>query len=209
MKQALIIIAIVAIAILAWLGINNKKEVEPNLNIPGDSTALNINMEHSTATFTTNYGVIILELFDTQAPITTGNFIKLAKEGFYSGTKFHRVIEGFMIQGGDPLTKNDQQAALWGTGGPGYAIEDEFAPGISNVRGTISMANAGPNTGGSQFFINQADNTFLDGKHAVFGQVLTGMDVVDAIAKVQTNAADRPIQPVIIESITISDAPAA
>lgn len=153
----------------------------------------------------TNKGDITLELFTSQAPITTGNFLKLAKAGFYDGVKFHRVIDGFMIQSGDPLTKDDTQAARWGTGGPGYTIQDEFAPGLSNVRGTISMANAGPNTGGSQFFINTVDNLFLDGKHSVFGHVTSGMEVVDAISKTKTGAGDRPVEPVIIKSVEVKE----
>jgi cyclophilin family peptidyl-prolyl cis-trans isomerase len=153
----------------------------------------------------TNKGDITLEIFTGQAPITTGNFLKLAKSGFYDGVKFHRVIDGFMIQGGDPLTKDDAQAARWGTGGPGYTIQDEFAQGLSNVRGTISMANAGPNTGGSQFFINTTDNVFLDGKHAVFGRVTAGMEVVDAISKVKTAAADRPVEAVVIKSVEVKE----
>lgn len=153
----------------------------------------------------TNKGDITLEIFTGQAPITTENFLKLAKAGFYDDTKFHRVIDGFMIQGGDPLTKDDNQMARWGTGGPGYTIQDEFAPGLSNVRGTISMANAGPNTGGSQFFINTTDNVFLDGKHAVFGRVTAGMEVVDAISKVKTGAADRPVEAVVIQSVEVKE----
>jgi peptidylprolyl isomerase len=150
----------------------------------------------------TSQGDIAIELFMNNAPLTAGNFLKLAEENYYDGTKFHRVIKDFMIQGGDPLTKDDAQMQRWGTGGPGYTIADEFAPGTSNVRGTISMANAGPNTGGSQFFINHADNTFLDGKHAVFGRVVSGMEFVDTIASVATNPRDVPQTPVVISDIT-------
>ncbi|MFH1631237.1 MAG: peptidylprolyl isomerase, partial [Candidatus Aenigmatarchaeota archaeon] len=123
-------------------------------------------------------------------PITAGNFEKLVNQGFYDGTIFHRVIDDFMIQGGDPLGT--------GMGGPGYTIKDEFRPNNKNSRGTISMANAGPNTGGSQFFINLVDNNFLDQKHPTFGKVVNGMDVVDAIAKVKTGANDRPVSDVKI-----------
>ena len=140
----------------------------------------------------TNKGNITIELY-SDMPITAGNFEKLAKQGFYNGAIFHRIIDGFMIQGGDPEGT--------GTGGPGYAIKDEFSKNSEhnkNNRGTISMANAGPNTGGSQFFINLADNNFLDGKHPVFGKVVEGMGVVDAIAKVETDANDRPVQEVRI-----------
>ncbi len=144
----------------------------------------------------TNQGDIIIELYSGM-PITAGNFEKLVQQGFYDGVIFHRVIEGFMLQGGDPDGT--------GMGGPGYEIKDEFTETSldENNRGTISMANAGPNTGGSQFFINLADNNFLDGKHPVFGKVVGGMDVVDKIAKVQTNAQDRPVEEVKIIKATI------
>ncbi len=142
----------------------------------------------------TNMGDITIAL-DSGMPITTGNFEALVKKGYYNGVIFHRVIEGFMIQGGDPTGT--------GAGGPGYKIKDEFSANNRNDRGTISMANAGPNTGGSQFFINLVDNSFLDSKHPVFGKVIEGMDVVDAIAKVETNSQDRPLEEVKIISIEI------
>lgn len=159
----------------------------------------------------TNTGDITLDLYEEKMPITVGNFLKLAKEGFYDGTKFHRVIGGFMIQGGDPLTKDDTKKDSWGTGGPDYTIDDEFVDGLSNVRGTIAMANTGqPNSGGSQFFINLADNSSLDSdkqplssKHPVFGKVIEGMDVVDKIAQTETDSRDRPIQDVIIEEVVV------
>jgi len=135
------------------------------------------------------------------APKTTENFVKLAKEGFYDGTKFHRVIKGFMIQGGDPQTKDDALMARWGTGGPGYKFEDEIHGQNRNDVGTIAMANSGPNTNGSQFFINTAPNNFLDAKHTVFGKVIQGMDVVNAIQDVETTGSDRPVEPVVILSI--------
>ena len=135
----------------------------------------------------TNYGDITIQLY-SDMPITTGNFEKLVEAGFYNGVIFHRIIDGFMLQGGDPTGT--------GMGGPGYMIRDEFthAGGNKDLRGTIAMANAGPNTGGSQFFINLVDNDFLDGKHPAFGEVVSGMDVVDKIAKVATNAQDRPLK---------------
>lgn len=160
-------------------------------------------MKNKTAVFETSQGTFKLELFESQMPITTKNFIDLAEKGFYDGSKFHRVIEGFMVQGGDPLSKNDADKARWGTGDPGYKIKDEFGAGLSNVRGTIAMANAGPNTGGSQFFINVADNTFLDGKHPVFGKVVEGMDVVDEIVSVETDSGDRPVEDVVVDKIKI------
>ncbi len=137
----------------------------------------------------TTKGDIVIELYKDM-PITAGNFEKLVKKGFYDGVIFHRVIDGFMIQGGDPTGT--------GAGGPGYEIKDEFKGIQKNNRGTISMANAGPNTGGSQFFINLVNNNFLDNKHPVFGKVVEGMDVVDAIAKVQTDSNDRPLEVVKI-----------
>jgi len=142
----------------------------------------------------TNMGDITLQLYEDM-PITTGNFKKLVEKGFYDGTVFHRVIDGFMIQGGDPTGT--------GRGGPGYAIKDEFTRKNRNDRGTISMANAGPNTGGSQFFINLVDNNYLDKAHPAFGKVILGMDVVDAIGKVRTGAMDRPAKEVKIETAKV------
>ncbi len=154
-------------------------------------------------TLETSLGNITIELYTGTMPVTAGNFLKLAREGFYNGVQFHRVIDGFMIQGGDPLTKDASMRARWGTGGPGYQIPDEFGPRYSNTPGTISMANAGPNTGGSQFFINTAANTFLDGKHPVFGKVTAGMDVVGAISKTPTGTGDVPLTPVVIKRIVV------
>ena len=144
----------------------------------------------------TNKGNIIIELYEDM-PITAGNFEKLVREGFYDGIIFHRVIDEFMIQGGDPQGT--------GIGGPGYTIKDEFthSGGNKNNRGTISMANSGKNTGGSQFFINLVDNNFLDNKHPVFGEIIEGMDVVDSIGKVQTGYSDRPIEEVKIIKASI------
>lgn len=160
-------------------------------------------MKNKTAVFDTSLGTFELELFEDKMPTTTKNFIDLAEKGFYDNTKFHRVIEDFMIQGGDPLSKDNSKKTRWGTGDPGYKIKDEFAKGLSNVRGTIAMANAGPNTGGSQFFINVVDNTFLDGKHPVFGKVVEGMDVVDEIVAVHTDGQDRPVEDVVVKKVTI------
>lgn len=161
--------------------------------------------ENATVVLHTNRGDIEIELFLKETPITAGNFLDLAESGFYNDVKFHRVIEGFMIQGGDPNSKTDN-VATYGTGGPGYVIEDEFAPGLTNVVGTISMANAGPGTGGSQFFINTNDNLFLDGKHAVFGRVISGMDVVREIEATETGMNDLPVSPVVIESVEVKSA---
>src|SRR5271157_4235680 len=135
----------------------------------------------------TTMGTITISLAPDM-PITAGNFETLVKKGYYNGVIFHRVISGFMIQGGDPTGT--------GRGGPGYAIKDEFTAGNRNDRGTLSMANAGPNTGGSQFFINLINNNFLDGKHPVFGEVVEGMDIVDKIGKTKTDHDDRPLEKV-------------
>jgi peptidylprolyl isomerase len=154
------------------------------------------------ATFKTSMGDISIAL-NEGTPKTVENFVTLAQKGFYDGTKFHRVIAGFMNQGGDPLSKDDTQMARWGTGGPGYQFADEIVPPNNNAVGTISMANAGPNTNGSQFFINVADNTFLNTKHTVFGKVVAGMDVVTKINGVDVGPNDRPLEPVVIQSIVL------
>jgi len=164
-------------------------------------------MSNPTVLVTTNMGDFELELFADKTPLTVANFTKLVSDGFYNGTLFHRVIDSFMIQGGDPNTKTDN-IDTYGMGGPGYAIVDEFVPGLSNVVGTISMANAGPGTGGSQFFVNVDNNSFLDGKHTVFGKVTKGMDVVIKISKVPTvepGIKDRPATPITVESIVVTE----
>lgn len=154
-------------------------------------------MANRIAKFETSKGNFEIELFEDKAPKTTENFIKLVEKGFYNGLIFHRVIDGFMIQGGCP--KGD------GTGGPGYTIPDEFHPDLRHSgEGILSMANAGPNTGGSQFFITLAKTAWLDGHHAVFGKVVKGMDVVKAIGKVETDPfRNRPYEDVVIKKITI------
>ena len=149
----------------------------------------------STATLHTNLGAIEFELFDEDAPKTVENFRKLAADGFYDGVVFHRIIKDFMIQGGDPQGT--------GTGGPGYAFEDEINQ-HKIVRGALAMANAGPNTNGSQFFIvTTAAAPWLDGKHTVFGQVTSGMDVVDALEGLPTDGRDRPQEPALIERVEL------
>ena len=150
----------------------------------------------STATITTNKGPIEVEFFDADAPKTVANFRKLAGEGFYDGVIFHRVIDDFMIQGGDPTGT--------GSGGPGYQFEDEINPNKVE-RGALAMANAGPNTNGSQFFIVTADACpWLDGLHTVFGRVTGGMDVVNEISSVDTDGQDRPREPITIESVALA-----
>ena len=151
----------------------------------------------SAATLHTNHGAIELELFEDDAPKTVENFRKLAGDGFYDGVIFHRVIPDFMIQGGDPTGT--------GMGGPGYTFEDEFND-HKVERGALAMANAGPNTNGSQFFVVTAEATpWLDGKHTVFGRVTDGMDVVDAISQVDTDANDKPREAVVIERVELVD----
>ena len=159
-------------------------------------------MTNHIAVFDTNKGKFTIELFEDKAPLTSGNFIKLANQGFYNGLLFHRVIPQFMIQGGCPKGT--------GTGGPGYTIKDEFHKELNNLRGTIAMANRGPNTGGSQWFINVVDNCNLDfdkkpytSAHPVFGKVIAGMEIVDAISKVKADGNDKPLQDIMIKKITI------
>jgi len=146
--------------------------------------------------FTTNKGVFVAQMFEEKAPQTTKNFIELTEKGFYDGIIFHRVIDGFMIQGGDPTGT--------GLGGPGYRIKDEFGEGLAHdSEGILSMANAGPNTGGSQFFITLAPTPWLNGHHAVFGKIVKGMDVVREIGSVATNFQDRPLDPVVMEKVEV------
>ena len=153
-------------------------------------------MTNPIAVFETNHGTFEIELFEDKAPITVKNFIDLAEKGFYDGLIFHRVIDGFMIQGGDPNGM--------GTGGPGYTIPDEFHKDLKHdSEGVLSMANAGPNTGGSQFFITLAATPWLDGHHSVFGKVVKGMDVVREIGKVDTDFQDKPLAKVVMEKVTI------
>ena len=179
------------------------------------------------ATIKTNHGDIKIQLFPEQAPMTVENFVRLAKKGYYDGTIFHRVISDFMIQGGDPEGNGTGGTSIWG-----HPFEDEFSRDLFNLRGALSMANSGPNTNGSQFFIVQNKNMpkryikqmepagypkeiihaykqggtpWLDGRHTVFGQVIDGMDVVDEIAKVKTNKMDKPLEDVVINNIEIQD----
>jgi len=206
--------------ILLFLLIANNPNLEESINDnsnnnqelinKSDNEKMNTTQNITIVEFKTNKGSFKAEIYTQKSPITAGNFISLVEDGFYDGTRFHRVIEDFMIQGGDPQSKNTSLMNRWGTGGPGYTIEDEFIQGLSNTEGTLSMANSGPQSGGSQFFINVADNSFLDfnkqplsSKHPVFGKVIEGMDVVMEISTVQTGAADRPVEDVIVESITV------
>ena len=192
-KKTLFLIAVLVLAAFAAVGTQtaHKKHKE------GEMT----NMANPVAVIETNIGIIELELFADKAPKTAQNFIDLAQKGFYDGVIFHRVIDDFMIQGGDPTGT--------GRGGPGYTIEDEFDDDLThNAAGILSMANAGPNTGGSQFFITLKKTPWLDGKHAVFGKVISGMDVVRKIGKSETDFADRPLEKIVMEKVTIKNAPA-
>ena len=153
-------------------------------------------MVNKIAEFNTNKGSFKIELFGDKSPLTVGNFIKLVDKGFYNGLIFHRIIPNFMIQGGCPHGT--------GRGGPGYTIKDEFHPDLKHdSKGILSMANAGPNTGGSQFFITVTPTPWLDKHHSVFGKVTEGIDIVEAISKVEKDRMDKPLQDVIINSITI------
>ena len=150
------------------------------------------------AVIETTKGRIVLELYQDKAPNTVANFVKLAKQGFYNGIIFHRVIPGFMIQTGDPTGT--------GRGGPGYTFKDEFGPGLSHTSdGIVSMANAGPNTNGSQFFITLAATPWLDGKHAIFGRVVEGQKAVEQIAAAERNAQDRPLTDIKMTTVTIEE----
>lgn len=206
------VLATVFIIFIVWLGSMPPKApvdsgtaiTTPEITETVKTTTETINTKPmTTAIITTNKGVITLELFGDKTPNTVANFTTLAGKDFYNGTRFHRVIKGFMIQGGDPLSKDLSQQGRWGTGGPGYSFADEITNTNKNDIGTISMANAGPNTNGSQFFINTAPNNFLDTKHTVFGRVISGMEVVTAIENTKTGANDRPVEDMIIESIVI------
>jgi cyclophilin family peptidyl-prolyl cis-trans isomerase len=153
-------------------------------------------MPNRTGKFETTMGDFRVELFEDRAPLTTKNFIDLVEREFYDGVIFHRVIAGFMIQGGDPTGT--------GTGGPGHKIRDEFHPELRHdAAGVLSMANAGPNTGGSQFFITLAATPWLDGRHAVFGRVIDGMDVVESIGATATGRNDRPLDEVQMKRVYV------
>ena len=181
MKKISAIVSIVVFALLVSACGGEKKVEKP---------------KPSTAVFETNMGTFEVALATEDAPGTSNNFIKLARAGFYNGLVFHRVIDGFMIQGGDPMGN--------GRGGPGYQIKDEFSPKLKHDgEGVLSMANSGPNTGGSQFFITLKATPWLDGKHAVFGKVTKGMEVVRKIGKVKIDGNDKPVQDVIIKTIAI------
>ncbi|MEA3398780.1 MAG: peptidylprolyl isomerase [Patescibacteria group bacterium] len=163
----------------------------------------NLAVEFSAAVIKTNFGDIKVKFYSEESPITVNNFLNLAKQGFYDKTKFHRIISDFMIQGGDPLSKDDSKKNMWGTGGPSYKFQDEFN-NHKLVKGSFAMANSGPNTNGSQFFIVTKEETpWLDGKHTNFGYVVEGMDIVEKIKSVEVDANDKPVKNVIVQSIEL------
>ena len=214
----LVVLAVLALIVFGVTFSNNSKNGADLSATPIKETTNDMKQDFPTidsdnpvVILKTSMGDISLELYMDSMPITAGNFIKLSEQGFYNGTKFHRVINDFMIQGGDPNSKGDDPST-YGQGGPGYTIQDEFNPELSNLRGTISMANIGqPNSGGSQFFINYTNNVGLDydkqpltSKHPVFGHILVGMEVLDQIANTETDERDLPIVPVVIEEVLVS-----
>jgi len=159
--------------------------------------------EFSKAIIKTNLGDITVKFYSADSPLTVNNFLNLAQDGLYDKTRFHRVINDFMIQGGDPLSKDESKKDSWGTGGPGYKFQDEINS-HKLVKGSLAMANSGPNTNGSQFFIVTKEATaWLDGMHTNFGEVIEGMDVVEKIETVDTDERDRPVQDVIVEKIEL------
>jgi len=200
----LYIVIIVVITLLIGFASNSNKSENKNTEVKIiDKKVMNENTKKN-ITMQTSMGNIEIELYADEAPKTVENFLKLASEGFYENTKFHRVIKGFMIQGGDPYTKGED-VSVYGTGGPGYKFEDE-PNNLPMTRGMLAMANSGPNTNGSQFFIiTAAETPWLIGKHTVFGKVISGMDVVEAIDATKTNGApyDRPLVPVIVNKILV------
>lgn len=177
---------------LSDIRINQKKGGAPTMEKP--TMEIDENALYS-AVMQTSMGNITIELTTKETPVTVNNFVVLAQKGFYDNTIFHRVIKDFMIQGGDPDGN--------GTGGPGYTFEDEFTPATFDAPGILAMANRGPDTNGSQFFITHAATPHLNGAHTIFGRVTEGMDVVDAIANVQKGPGDKPLTDVVIKTIEI------
>jgi len=195
-RKIVSILVILIMQLLVVAGCSSSPSAPSTPVAPDNTAKQTISKKNSVAKFETSKGDFKIELFEDKAPITTKNFIDLVNKKFYDGLIFHRIIDGFMIQGGDPSGN--------GTGGPGYKIADEFHPDLKHdAPGILSMANAGPNTGGSQFFITLAPTPHLDKKHAVFGKVVAGLDVVKTIGKVKTGANDKPVEDVVIKKITI------
>lgn len=216
MRKTKVVILALAVLVLAGCGENKEavvnkvaeKEADKSVSqkAANQSNGTNTNMElvkkYQFAEINTTLGKIKVKFYSADSPITVNNFLKLASENFYDGTKFHRVIKDFMIQGGDPNSKTGN-GSNWGMGGPGYKFADEFNT-HKLMRGSLAMANSGPNTNGSQFFIVTADATpWLDGKHTNFGEVVDGMDVVAKIEAAKTGAGDRPVENIEIKGITL------
>jgi peptidyl-prolyl cis-trans isomerase B (cyclophilin B) len=184
--------------------INNSSSTSANTNNTNTNNINIKNMSKVTVSLMTNKGEVVLELNGDRTPNTVDNFVKLSEAGFYNGTRFHRVIKDFMIQGGDPLSKDVSNKQYWGMGGPDYKFADEVFADDDMNRGDIAMANSGPNTNGSQFFIVTAQSTpWLNGKHTIFGKVVKGMDVVDSIENTATDASDKPLEDVIVNSVKV------
>lgn len=195
-----IIIIVVIVLLIGWAsGSNTKNILVENSDI---KITKNMNEDNQIVVIETSVGNIELALYKDKAPKTVDNFVKLARDGFYDNTKFHRVIKDFMIQGGDPYTKGED-TSVYGTGGPGYKFADEQND-LDMVRGVIAMANSGPNTNGSQFFIvTLGEASWLKGKHTIFGKVTSGMDVVDTIENTKTGERDIPVTPIIITRVVV------
>jgi len=204
MKNYVIISIVIIIALGVFFSRNKDNKEEKEIIPPANNQEKTM-----TATLNTNKGDITIEFFEEQAPKTVANFRKLVEEKFYDGIKFHRVIKGFMIQGGDPLTRDNTRTDIWGTGGPGYKFADEIDlestlySGGGYLKGIVAMANSGPNTNGSQFFIMAVDYP-LPPLYTIFGRVIVGQDVVTKIENMQTGPADRPTESVTINSITLN-----
>jgi cyclophilin family peptidyl-prolyl cis-trans isomerase len=208
MKKQFFLLTILSLLLVATCGCEQKQENTgdnkminaTNGVLEGQKDLIN---KYKTATIKTNMGDIIVEFYGKNSPFTVNNFLNLAKNGFYNKTKFHRIIKNFMIQGGDPNTRESKDVRTYGTGGPGYRFADE----INNhklIRGSLAMANSGPDTNGSQFFIVTKDSTpWLDGLHTNFGMVSSGMDTVDKIENIAVDENDRPITDIIIEKIEL------
>lgn len=220
MNKWFVIVVLILLAVVLWGGAKSGKKTEDLVSLATTTVAIGSSDQVASSTnnqlinnqakkshmvtIKTNLGMIELELFADKAPETVANFEKLAKSGFYNDTLFHRVIKDFMIQAGDPNTKDRSAVSTFGTGGPGYAFKDEIND-VKLVRGVLAMANAGPNTNGSQFFIVTAPETpWLDGKHTAFGKVVSGMEVVDKIENAKTGAGDLPVEAVVVESISVN-----
>jgi len=198
------VVGIVVLAILGGGGFYGRKYYLSKKVTKTEDKKVEQNIDNQIAVLETSQGTIKFRLLASAAPKTVENFVKLAKEGFYDGTKFHRVIKDFMIQGGDPLSKDESKIDQWGTGGPGYKFDDEPVAG-DYTPGTVAMANSGPNTNGSQFFIMAGDwsGGKLQKNYNIFGAVISGMDVVAKIDAVKTNSSDRPIDDIIINKVTV------